>query len=190
MSTPLLLSIHRKGSLIFDSHVHLGRSVFAPALPASDSRRSRVLPIYGNARENLWNTYAREAERYGICKALVFPFPFPSIDIRKANEYVIDATHKRPDLFIPLLLISPKTEQLIQYLDVIAGAKEEFYLPEARSNNSFLASYDLLQQFNRVLLIHPHQSERISRIQMISSNFPRLKIIIAHSGRKMALYRR
>jgi predicted TIM-barrel fold metal-dependent hydrolase len=166
--------------IIFDAHVHLGQRSFVQTPSAEEAE----LPIYRNARENCWNVYARHAAKKRIFKALVFPFPFPHLATRQANEYVIEAARRRPDLFLPLLLVSDDVRYFEQQRDYIVGAKEEFYLPGARDPTRFLPIYDFLEQNNLILFIHPHREERISRVLQIRRDFPRLRMILAHSGRK------
>ena len=163
--------------MIFDAHGHLGKRSFAK--PSGED-----LPIFNNAAEITWPVFARLAESHGVFKALVFPFPFPTINARRANEYVIEAGRRRADLFLPLLLVSDTPSFIGKHLSEIAGGKEEFYLPGARDPKAFFPVYDLLQQAGKVLLIHPHWEDRITRIKNISRNFPRLRMILAHSGRK------
>ncbi len=166
--------------LIFDSHVHLGLEDFVMPIMPSDGN----MPIFHNALDNKYVSFARTAERNSIYKALSFAFPFPNIAVRAANQYVLDAAAKRPDLFLPLLLISDDLSYFCANLNNIAGAKEEFYLPGGRDLNSFMPIYEFLEANDLVLLIHPHRDDRINRILSIRSNFPNLKIILAHSGRK------
>jgi len=167
--------------MIFDTHVHLGLKAFFSPPPSVNTVE---LPILNNARESRWNEYVRQAEKQSIAKALVFPFPLPYIQTAKANDYVLKAASCRPDLFLPMLLISNDISQLCQHKSQIAGAKEEFYLQGAREPHQFTEAYDFLQQHNLILMIHPHWEDRISRIKKIIKNFPKLRIILAHSGRK------
>jgi len=166
--------------IIYDSHVHLGLTKFHK-LPKEDVGE---MPIYNNAKENKWPSYAKYADKNGVFKSLVFPFPFPKELTREANEYVIDAASRRPDLFIPLLLITDKKEFFEKHINLIAGAKEEFYLPGGRDPGKYSQIYDLLQSEGKVLVIHPHREDRIERVLDISKQFPKLKIILAHAGRR------
>lgn len=163
--------------MIFDSHAHLGKRNFARV-------SGENLPIFNNAAENTWPAFARLAEANGVFKAAVFPFPFPTVNARRANEYVIEAGRRRADLFLPLLLVSDEASFIENHLGEIVGGKEEFYLPGGRDLKAFLPVYDLLQEADKVLLIHPHWEDRISRVKYIRRNFPKLRMILAHSGRK------
>jgi len=183
--TPPRVLYPREGQVVvFDAHLHLGQSAFVePPNPGELD-----LPIYQNATENRWVAYARHAEKQGIFKALAFAFPFPTVAVRRANQYVIDAAARRPDLFLPLLLVSDELAYFEAQRDHIAGAKEEFYLPGGRDLRQFMPVYDFLEQNDLVLLIHPHWDDRVSRIRHIRRNFPKLRMILAHSGRKWPFF--
>ncbi|OQX27551.1 MAG: hypothetical protein BWK80_04760 [Desulfobacteraceae bacterium IS3] len=120
----------------------------------------------------------------GIFKALAFPFPFKGVKIDVANEYILEAAEHNQDMIIPLLLIKPDLTVLENSINRVAGLKEHFYFTEDVPLNEYDHVYDFLQQHNLILLIHPHMKERIERISYIKKNFPKLKVILAHSGRK------
>ena len=102
----------------------------------------------------------------------------------KANDYIKHAYEKNQELFIPFYLINERLS--IENLEEISifGVKEHFYLTRNTDIKAFFHIYEYLQEKDKILYIHPHMSERISRIHIIRKNFPRLKIILAHSGRK------
>lgn len=67
-------------------------------------------------------------------------------------------------------------------IDNIYGIKEHFYLKS--TNDTLFPICDILQESGKVLLIHAHRDEWKHKISEISSNFPRLKIIVAHCARR------
>ena len=64
------------------------------------------------------------------------------------------------------------------------GIKEHFYLDKDVDKDKLFTIYDCLLNQQKPLLIHPHLIERVEKIHWLKKNFPRLKIILAHSGRK------
>ena len=166
--------------MIFDAHVHLGKKRFF-------DKENEILhnsSVNINILENTWEKYAKVAAKYGVYKALIFPFPLANINIEAANNYVMEAHKKNQELFIPFLLISEDIIKKNLSTDSIMGVKEHFYLTGDKDTKCFFAIYDFLQENNLFLFIHPHMKERMDRIRLIIDNFPRLKIIWAHSGRK------
>jgi len=162
--------------LFFDSHVHLGDKT----LKSVDCENSDLV-AYSIAQKNTIQNYRRVAERNGISKCLAFPFPFSEIKVSDHNRYMLKCYKKASDLIIPLFL--PDTVQNVaQYIDTIAGIKEHFYLMK-HGITSTPDLYDLLQQNNKVVLIHAHMNEWIEKVKYITSNHPKLKIILAHSMR-------
>lgn len=166
-----------KNIMIFDSHVHLcPRGTF--------KSQENALPREIHAEDNTWQNYRKQAMKKGIFKALAFPFPFKGVKIDVANEYILNAAEHNQDMIIPLLLIGTDLNILENYINKVAGLKEHFYLTEGVHVSEYNHFYDFLQQHNLVLLIHPHMKERIERIKYIKKNFPELKVILAHAGRK------
>ena len=163
----------------YDVHVHLGAKKALKRI----SPENQKLPAYQNAREQPWEKFRRIAERKSVEKALVFPFPFSELPVREANEYVLESCRRNQDLFIPLVLPDDPA-YLSDVASNIAGVKEHFYLTRGTDPKQFFPVYEFLEQAGKLLLTHPVWSERVSRVQMIRKQFPRLTIILAHAGRK------
>jgi len=166
--------------MIFDSHVHIGKKKFMSKIKS----KNRDLPAYNTAMENPWEKYIKIAAKKGIYKALIFPFPLEEVDFKQANKYVSTAYEMNQEMFIPFFLIN---EQLsIEEFDKtdVFGVKEHFYLTRNKNIKKLFHIYEYLQEKDKYLFIHPHMDERIERIHLIKNNFPNLKIILAHSGRK------
>lgn len=161
--------------LLFDSHVHIGVLV----KNIDDERNS--LPGYIYDRTNTLSNYLRVSSAKGVSKCLAFPFPFKELNRASANKYILECARKEPTLILPLLL--PDDIRSIEAnINDIYGIKEHFYLDN--SNDVLFPIYDLLQNTGKVLLIHAQRNEWQKKISEISSNFPDLKVIIAHCGRK------
>lgn len=163
--------------MIFDCHVHLCEKGALRVLPASDKREG-----YRLARENPWESYRRVAVKYGIFKALAVPFPFK--ELPDANRYVCQAADQNPDLLMPLVLLTEDVSYLESLGSRIVGIKEHFYLVDDKPAKNYYSTYDFLQQKGLVLLLHPAQKEGVPRVEEIVNNFPRLRVILAHSGRR------
>lgn len=163
--------------MIFDAHVHL-----CPKGTVGSQLNTLPKEIY--VEDNTWQNYRKRAIKKGIFKALAFPFPFKTSKIDIANEYVLEAARCNQDLIIPLLLITADLTVLENSLKSIAGLKEHFYITNEEPPERFNHVYDFLQQHDLILLIHPHINERLKRIRYIKKNFPKLKLILAHCGRK------
>jgi predicted TIM-barrel fold metal-dependent hydrolase len=126
----------------------------------------------------------RLAQKKSIFKAIAFPYPFEESDVEAANRYITQAFYKNQELLIPFWLISPSLTETMIRQNNIRGLKEHFYLSRNLDKRHFFPAYDLLRQSGLFLIIHPHMKERVEKIQFLKENFPQLKIILAHSGRK------
>lgn len=146
--------------------------------------RNKKLPGYQGPFENTWERFSREAQKKSIYKALVFPFTFEEINLSKANEYILEAYEKNQELIIPFFLISEHLPLEGIDTSIVHGIKEHFYLTRNKDVQAYFRIYDFLEHKGLFLLSHPHMDERVSRIKLIKKNFPRLKIILAHAGRK------
>jgi len=161
--------------LLFDAHVHIGGTKIK-----NIKEKHRSLPAYNNATANTFSNYLRASSAKGVTKCLAFPFPFNELKRASANKYILECAQKDPAFILPLLL-PDDIKNIEANIDTIYGIKEHFYL--ADSNDVLFPIYDLLQKTGKVLLIHAHRNEWAKKISEISSNFPRLKIIIAHCAR-------
>jgi predicted TIM-barrel fold metal-dependent hydrolase/predicted GNAT family acetyltransferase len=162
--------------LSFDSHVHIGVAKIKNIEEAHSS-----LPAYNNATANTFSNYLRVSNAKGVTKCLAFPFPFNEVKRASANKYILECARKEPTLILPLLL-PDDIRNIEANINDIYGIKEHFYLEN--SNDMLFPIYDLLQKSGKVLLIHAHRNEWKKKILEIFSNFPEIKIIIAHCARK------
>lgn len=162
--------------LLFDSHVHLGLAKIKSIEVEHSS-----LPAYNNATSNTLSKYLKVSSAKGITKCLAFPFPFSEVKRTSANQYILECAKKEPTLILPLLL-PDNIRRIESCITDIYGIKEHFYFKN--SNDILFPIYDLLQKTGKVLLIHAHKNEWHKKISEISSNFPELKVIIAHCARK------
>lgn len=166
--------------MIFDGHVHVG----GKELWGEVREENRGLLGYRYMPENRWERYVKLAHKQSIFKAVIFPYPFEESDTEAANRYITEAYHKNRELFIPFWLISNTLTETMIRQNNVRGLKEHFYLSRNLDRKYFFPAYDLLQQTGLFLIIHPHMKERVEKVRFVKENFPRLKIILAHSGRK------
>ncbi|MDD2498258.1 MAG: GNAT family N-acetyltransferase [Desulfitobacteriaceae bacterium] len=166
--------------MFFDAHVHIGKKKFMGKI----KNENKELPAYSTIMESPWDKYCKVAIKNKIYKALIFPFPFEEVDLIKANDYIKQAYEMNQELFIPFFLINERLSQEDLEKQNILGIKEHFYITRNADIKAFFHIYEYLQDKNKILYLHPHMNERVDRIRIIHKNFPRLRIILAHSGRK------
>ena len=123
------------------------------------------------------------AKKYGIKYSIVFPFPFPELNIDKENNYVVKKSQEHKSL-IPFILPFDNLEKNEFFSKYIAGFKEHFLLIKDKNLKERFPLYEIIQDQNLPIIIHPRSNSQIEDIHQISQNFPNLQIIFAHSGRK------
>lgn len=166
--------------MFYDSHVHIGKNKFIGKIKDTNSD----LSVYRTIYDNPWEKHAKLAVKNQIYKALIFPFPLEENDYSQANDYISQAYEMNQELFIPFFLINERLSPNELEKKTLFGIKEHFYITRDKDISAYFPIYDFLQQTDKILFIHPHMNERVGRIQLIKKNFPELKIILAHSGRK------
>lgn len=165
---------------IIDFHVHLGK--YSKAFRNSITAKFPEVSIPIRCPE--WEKYAFTADRAGIHKAVIFGMPSPDQNIRDANECIVNAAKCRSDLFCPVALMGDDIAFYEAFSSLLYGCKDEFYLNIDRKSRDYSSVIDWLQQNDKFLIIHPENREKVAVIKDLVSNFPRLKIVLAHSGRK------
>jgi GNAT superfamily N-acetyltransferase len=179
--------------MILDSHVHLGKKSFFKGIKAESVIQLACESLPDNRfiqlaceslPDNRFETYTRLAEKKSIFKALAFPYPMPALETETVNAYISEAYRKNKELFIPFWRISNTISEDAIKANNIQGFKEHFALGKYRDPAYFSPSYDLILEKDLFLVVHPHMSERIEKIHFLKKNFPKLQIILAHSGRK------
>jgi len=166
--------------MFFDTHVHIGKKSFMSRI----KDQNKQLPGYLGGLENDWKKYVKLAEINHIYKALIFPFTFEEVEYSSANKYISQAYDLNQELFIPFYIINEQLSPKELEGQTLFGIKEHFYITRNTDISNYFPVYDFLQQTDKLLFIHPHMNDRVERVQLIKKNFPKLKIILAHSGRK------
>ena len=161
--------------LFFDAHVHVGN------FSVKQTEENSKLFAYAKYQKNSADKYHRLAVRKNISKAVCFPFPFCEISFSKQNQYVLDAAAKYPYLFLPLVL-PDKTDMLEKNAGSFYGIKDHFYF-DFHEKIDRMEVLDFAQQYNKVYIFHAHWKKWDERISLIAKNFPKLKVIVAHSAR-------
>lgn len=161
--------------LCFDSHVHVGNS------EVKISAENSELIAYKKYSPVTPEGYMRKALACGVSKAVIFPFPLMEIPFDEQNSYVMNAAQKFPYFFIPFLIPEP-VEKIEKYPKDFAGIKDHFYFDfHNQINRNEILEY--AQAYDKVYLFHAHKKHWNDRIKLISKNFPKLRVVVAHAGR-------
>lgn len=170
---------------IYDTHTHIGLSAFIKSKQYMEENGNFIKDLFKDCK---WERYMKQAVKAGVLKAVTFPIPLGSneIDVDNSNRYIIEAYDKNKEFFVPFLLISEKPDvNFIEQNPAVKGFKEAFHQKRYQDKGAFNKAYDLAQQKGLFLLIHPHMNERIEKIEYLKKEFPKLKIILAHAGRRI-----
>ncbi len=165
--------------MIFDIHTHISKKIFYKKIDI-DIKKNPAYEIL----ECTYKTLIKNMLTNGISKACIFPFPFKESKINKVNDYISEAYNNNQELFIPFHLIGDDINEKNIKQNNILGFKEHFALGNYQNMSFYDKHYDFLENHNMFLIIHPHMKERITKIKYLKKNFPKLKVILAHSGRK------
>lgn len=164
--------------MYFDSHVHLGNI----NIVLTDTTKD--LLGYKEYSKNTVEKYFKLALKNNISKVVAFPFPFFEKSFFIQNKYILSASKKYPFFFIPFFL-PDKISFLEKEEQNFYGIKDHFYF-DLNINKEKINRKELLdfaEQTHKVYIFHAHWKKWLERIQFISSNFPKLKVIVAHSAR-------
>ena len=163
--------------MVIASHVHI-------STPDAITHLDRLsFPAYQYASNYTAEECIMDQKKYGIKYSIVFPFPFPELNIDKENNYVVKKSQEHKSL-IPFILPFDNLEKNEFFSKYIAGFKEHFLLIKDKNLKERFPLYEIIQDQNLPIIIHPRSNSQIEDIHQISQNFPNLQIIFAHSGRK------
>lgn len=168
--------------MIIDAHVHL-----CPKGILEKTYTKGIMPAHGLVSNNPYDDYVLLAKERGISKAIVFPMPLLEMKRKDKDPYVIEAYRKYPDFFVPLVLIDTGLQEIQKYTDEIAGVKEHILITNGSDMEERFPIYEWMVEKNLFLTIHPEKYKESETVKKISSNFPKLKIILAHSGRNKTM---
>jgi len=168
--------------LIVDAHTHLGLEEFI-VKPISEEKRKK--PAFRDPMENRLQSLLARMDANGISRAIAFPYPLEEVDAIQANTHVIGAYRSYPDRIIPFALIGDDVEYWLRLgargfkQHAILQSPERFDLPRA---------WRAMAEANVPLIVHllsrgapPSVTDQI---RAILNAAPRLKVIVAHMGRK------
>lgn len=161
--------------MYFDSHVHIG---CPKAKPTSEQKGWLG---YSGYVKTTPEKFIKTALSHSVVRALAFPFPFVECGIEKLNAEIIGTARKYPYFFTPLLL-SPSVADLEKFPDVYAGVKGHFYV-QGRDELPNAEMLEYLESKEKVYLFHAHSRSWEKHVKYITSNFKKLKIIVAHCAR-------
>jgi len=164
---------------IIDAHVHIGLQSFLKHPPGEE--RSKM---HGFSYQ-LWNEpwpVLQAMDSLGIAKAVIFPFPFDEIDLPVANNYILWCCRSFPGRFLPVGLIDPDLSSKncnSEYLGFKQHSVYQYFSPEDLED-----AYRYMSDQGLVLFVHLPFAEKVSYIKQIVAIAPKLKIVVAHMGRK------
>lgn len=164
--------------MFYDAHVHIFPEAKMPKeLRNKITRSLDLLP-------NSWKKFRQVSQKKAIFKALAFPLPISLNSIASGNNNLLTAFHRNQDTLLPGLLAGAGPLFIQKHIKVIAGLKEHFSIS---SDLGFRPDeeYALLQDNNLCLTLHPHRDTIVERVNYLCTNFSRLKIILAHAGRRV-----
>jgi predicted TIM-barrel fold metal-dependent hydrolase len=164
---------------IIDAHVHLGLKSFLKSQPDIEHRKLHAyrFPLWNEVQPQL-----QAMDALNIIMSVVFPFPFPEIATFLANDYILECHKNYSGRFFPFGLIHPNLVNL--------GLDEEFVgykqhmVYQDYDFKELTPIYQIISEKGKVLYIHLPFSEKVAQIEKLLSITPKLKIVIAHMGRK------
>ena len=161
--------------MYFDSHVHIGCSNVKP------TTEQKKWFGYSGYIKTPPEKFIKTALAHSVIRALAIPFPFIECGVEKLNVEIVKVAQKYPYFFTPLLL-STSVAELEKIPDIYAGVKGHFYLQgrDVLPNDEML---DYLESKGKVYLFHAHSCSWEKHIRYITSNFKKLKVIVAHCAR-------
>ena len=149
--------------MYFDSHVHVG---CPKAKPTTEQKEWFG---YSGYVKTTPEKFIKTALAHSVVRALAFPFPFAECGVEKLNAEIIKVAQKYPYFFTPLLL-SPTV------------AEGHFYV-QGRDELPNAEMLEYLESKGKVYLFHAHSCSWEKHIKYITSNFKKLRVIVAHSAR-------
>lgn len=160
--------------IINDAHVHLFKSNFTDKQDKNNVYKTVTFS------PNPITNFKKVMKREGIQNCLVFPFPNKK-GLTVGNDYVVDACTKNTSFHCGILATADsKATYLEAHLDIIKCVKEHFLV---RYSFPSPTEFELMQDNNIPFITHQHSNEIITRINYLTRNYKKLKVIIAHSGR-------
>jgi len=163
--------------MMIDAHVHLG-------LPEHCIRNDGDFA-------NLYCSYPdllKEMDKANVSRAIVFPIPHLDFDVRKSNEYVLEAATKSNGRLIPFCRIDEHLRRNLQngfkgvklHQGGMRGGKQKY---EGIETKNIVAELRIIEDFNAPLILHAPFEGKPAAVKEILSIAPNLFLILAHCGR-------
>ena len=190
--------------VIFDAHVHLG----PPEVMGPLSAERRKLPLATFAHLTLEGLEAWYEELFSgkrIAGLIAFPFPLQEVDIEAANRYLIEVMRREPQVKGFALAHPTDAGRTIAMLEEalaagvrFAGIKPYFDLLGKGVFDCAMSEFipeDLLRLMDcerLILMLHTSRTgmgerENQDYLRDVLERFPRLRVILAHMGRYLAI---
>ena len=190
--------------VLFDVHVHVGPA--AVMGPLSAERRKLPLATFSHLTfEELETWYGRLFSGKRIAGLIAFPFPLHEVDIEAANRYLLELMKREPRVKGFALAHPTDAGRTIAMLEKalaegvrFSGIKPYFDLLGKSVFDCAMSEFipqALLRLMDRerlVLMLHTSRSgmgerENQDYLRDVLERFPRLRIILAHMGRYLAV---
>jgi predicted TIM-barrel fold metal-dependent hydrolase len=191
--------------VIFDAHVHLGPPEVIATI--SSERRQVALSTFTSLTwEQLQDVYGQLYRGKRVAGLIAFGFPLREVDIRAANQYMIDLMKRNGNRLKGFLLAHPTDvestlamfdealEQGVRfsgvkpYFDFLGKDVFETAMPE------FIPEplLDFMDRERLILMLHTSgagmgETRNQDYLRSVMERFPRIRIILAHMGRYVEL---
>ena len=166
-----------------DAHLHYGDPVRLERLAAASPLREQF-PCYRTVEFHRMDDYEARLREHEVEKTVLVPFVFRELDKAQENLLVLEKAETDPERYWPYALLDEEDPGFVErHFSRLVGLKEHIVLHKTELNpvrKEILAS---LQDHGMTFLIHTHSDVRLNYVREIVSNFPRLKIQVAHMGR-------
>lgn len=157
--------------MLIDAHVHLGLNDFC----------KENTEKFQYDLENKFKDQINFMDRHNIDKAVVLPMPARNYDVTECNNYLLEATSKYPERFIPYCRMDKELQNNIA-INGFYGAKFHMVYEDHSAAKRALY-FKLLEYYSVPLIIHAKFADKPSQIRKILELAENIKIIIAHFGR-------
>lgn len=168
---------------IIDAHLHYGATERMRQTVLTSALRN-TFPCYSIVQFSRMGDYPLRLKEHGIEKTAVVPFVFRELDKTRESQDVLDFSESLPGICYPYgILDEEDTSFLDRNFRRIVGLKEHIVLHKTELTPKRREIFARMEEWGLTLLLHSNSGARIGYIRQIMSEFPRMKVQIAHMGR-------
>lgn len=161
----------RKMMEIIDAHVHMGLSEF-------------IKKDEPDVDYDLCCTYEEMISimnQNNISRAIALPIPYYQYDVKRSNEYILEAYRAYPERFIPFCRIDGDLEHNLTEKG-FKGVKLHL-LYEKINIRSIKKQLQIIEDACVPLVVHAKFKNKVTQIEEILKYAPNINIVLAHMGR-------